>query len=475
MDKPLTITAKKCKIINMRCRVFYTLLRLQRYYPLGENIVKKVFSILIALALIISAFSATAVAFAADEVAVTEITLSPESKTLIEGKKNEFTITVTVKPSDATNKKVSFELETATDDVSVDSESGKVTVKDTVKKGEYKIIVTSQADASIKATFTLTIREGIPCDETEFWANIDDVNNEKQFTMSDKFQLGNEWTKDSETVAKVFPGINYKVKDVDEDYDEKEKYDTISVEYCTPSGDRKVESDWTMRDLTSTFNMRTSGYWLFRYVVKDSSGNILAKSPTLERYAVDRDHPIISLSSSLKTKQEEGLTEGETYSVSTSLDISDSSSTTTNYVVYKLVKGEWTQIYDSKTKEVAEGYEDNISTSGTITPLASDITKDKSPVYKIVYSVVDTEGFFGVEKSDSTEEFHPEITLFVKASEDSAKKNSVDVWKIVLYVIAGLSAVGIIVLLCIKPAKPVNEGRAVSPTDQSSDKNNKNE
>lgn len=442
---------------------------------------KKFFSLLIALALIISAFSVTAVAFAdeTETVAATSISLSNSSKTFVLGEKHEYSINVSVKPDNATDKTVTFAMKNgAVAGITLDAEKGKLTIaEDCTAAGEHEITVTSNSDNTVKATFTLKLRNKLDVDENKFLECIDDVNKEQFFAMSGEFKLGNEWMKvesgegDDKTVSAqnvrdVFVGIDYKIEG-EEGYDKDHRYDVISVESCSPSGDPKVESDWTSRSLTSTFSMRTSGWWLFRYVVKDSEGNVLAKSPILTRYAVDVDHPVVELSDTLKKKQEEGLVVGVDYSVQTSLTITDSSSTTTTYIVYKMVDGEWKQIYDSQSREVAEGYDKNISTSGTITPLASDVSADKSPVYKVVYTVVDNEGYVAVNGDKA--EFHPEMTLFVKAAESDNKTNAVDVWKIVLYVVAGLSGVGIIVLLCIKPKQKAVDNRVVDSKSNDTD------
>ena len=163
-------------------------------------------------------------------------------------------------------------------------------------------------------------------------------------------------------------------------------------------------------------------------------------------------------------KHEEGLTSGVTYTVSTSLsypDDSNSSSKTVTYVIQKKVNGEWVTIYDSVKREVTKGYESYVSTSGVITPADEDIRADKTAVYQVVYSVVDSYGFHGVADSESTVEHNPKLELFVKAPESKGGKTSaVLIWKIILYVIAGLSAVGIVVLLCIKPKQKTETPRA---------------
>ncbi|MCX4286467.1 MAG: hypothetical protein OSJ68_04125 [Clostridia bacterium] len=289
--------------------------------------------------------------------------------------------------------------------------------------------------------------------------------------MKSSFMVSNEWLKDSAKVAEVFENINYMVED-DEGYkDEKDNLDKIYIEYRTPSEDPREEKWGDAKLVTSTFSVNTSGWWTFRYLIKDKNDKELARSSSFVRYAEDLTNPVVDLSDSMKNKAKDGLTSGITYSISTSLSITDSSSTTVTYIVEKLVKGVWTKIYDSESKEVTKGYENNISTSGVITPVDNDINKDKTPVYKITYTVVDSYGYEGVSSGENQVEFHPELLLFVNAPEGTEKQaQKIEAWKIVLYVIAGLSAVGIVVLLCIKPKQATEIGTKVNYNKDSDEK-----
>ena len=292
--------------------------------------------------------------------------------------------------------------------------------------------------------------------------------------------------------------------------------DVIYVLY-TSSEPREDSKNWDKCDVSKTFSVTSIGWWSFRFAVMDGANlaekdhtldwdadvlattydnvltakeggattqELLAINYTLTSFSGDITHPVISLSSSMESKQDTGLTAGTSYTISTSLDINDAgSSTTVTYQVYKKVGSKvegadsdgWILIYNSKTKEVTEGYESFISTSGVITPSKDDISD--SPVYKIVYSVVDAYGFFGVEKAELEEgkeyvEYHPEMLLAVhKAASGNPGNKAVAAWKIVLYVIAGLSAVGIVVLLCIKPkqAQPVDTRVGADGADSSDD------
>ena len=284
--------------------------------------------------------------------------------------------------------------------------------------------------------------------------------------------------------------------------------DRIGLEYCTPSDDPRDEH-WTRVDAFKTISVQTSGWWMFRYVVVDGasedindddavlinfneklkSGEYTREDFSIKRYAADTSSPKIALSSSMETKMKDGLTVGTSYAISTSLDVTDSSSTTTTYVVYRHDgngaangddDGHWVKIYDSAaTDKVLEGGKDYIASNGAINPVSSDVTADGFYRYKVVYTVKDANGFFGVAKDEDSSgevdkdsgEFHPVLLLGVKLStKDTQNKAKMETWKIVLFVIAGLSAVGIVVLLLIKPKQAVAGDARVNNAKANSDK-----
>lgn len=280
------------------------------------------------------------------------------------------------------------------------------------------------------------------------------------------------------------------------------KNDIICVEYCSNTDDPKDEH-WSRVKASDTFSMQTSGWWMFRYVVVDGENGDITKDDAvltpyntdefkaymsekngeevteynwekfcLKRYAVDTSSPEIALSSSMKTKMADGLKVGTAYSVPTSLDITDSSSTTVTYKVYrhsgngaKTTDGdEWVLIYDSAADvKVQEGGEKYITVGGSINPISTDVTTDGNYRYMIVYTVKDANGYYAVKDDTKTNHgdydyqddetgYHPVLMLGVSLSDSGAKaKAQMEAWKIVLFVIAGLSAVGIVVLLVIKP------------------------
>lgn len=263
--------------------------------------------------------------------------------------------------------------------------------------------------------------------------------------------------------------------------------------YILHTTDPKNETkDWTPCKVSDTFSVTSNANeWSFRFAVADgikasesdklnwddvlattfdnvqkaidggeqNEETLAGMDYTIRCTAHDTTHPVVELSESMKNKMNDGLTVGTNYTISTALDIDDASSTKVYYKVYKKVgvgvedadKEGWLLIYDSKTSTVTEGYEENITTSGTIIPLAEDVTGER--IYKIVYSVFDDPGHHGVKKDDATlAEYNPILWLEVhEAPVEPQPVSPVDVWKIILYVIAGLAAAGIVVLLCIKP------------------------
>ncbi len=296
--------------------------------------------------------------------------------------------------------------------------------------------------------------------------------------------------------------------------------DYIYLFYISPSGSENEDiEDWSRCQVTGTLSLTSYGTWFFRFgVVDGEKGSVSGYSfkeedllattydkaqemidagtysdqeiederakCRLAYWTKDNTAPVIKLSTTQENKVRDGLVVGTNYSVSTSLDITDCSSTTVTYLVYKNVGKDvkeaedgWLLIFDSSksSDKVTKGYENNISTSGVITPLAEDV-RDEA-VYKIVYTVEDTYHNRGVAKAGDELEYHPEMLLRVTYAPEQAQTNArVAAWKIVLYVIAGLSAVGIVVLLCIKPKQATSDARYnasnANGQDANSDDNN---
>ena len=353
---------------------------------------------------------------------------------------------------------------------------------------------------TLKSATTFEAAEGFVFAGWKTTVAYDGSDKDALYRAGDKFAMPDhdvvveaQWEEKPES-GEVEPDYTYPVNDI------------ICLEYCTPSDDPKDEH-WTRVKATDTISLQTSGYWMFRYVVVDGEKGDVTKDenvitdyntqafkdalydePTntyhrekiaLKRFAVDTSAPEIALSSSMRTKMDDGLTVGTSYTVPTSLDITDSSSTTVTYKVYRhsgngATNGEgeeWVQIYDSAADvKVLEGGESYISIAGAINPLSSDVTAEGYYRYKVVYTVKDAAGYYAVKDASKThgsfdEEadeygYHPVLLLRVKLSDEGVKtKARMDAWKIVLFVVAGLSAVGIVVLLVVKP-KQATEGDA---------------
>lgn len=305
--------------------------------------------------------------------------------------------------------------------------------------------------------------------DSAFWA-LDDVKSiPRLHANSDSFQLNYGWLKDESKVKSVFSGINYTLKTPTEEEKDVDEYavadgsDKIYVEYCVPSRDYK--EDWSQANVGSNINVTSSGWWAFRYVAK-SGTTVLARTSRIDVYFGDENVPIINdLSSDMTKVQADGIKVGNTYTIKTNLSIKDDSSTTVSYVVFKKVNGSWTSepIYDSKTKEVVEGYEDDISTSGTITMHDYDVLGDKEPVYKITYTVTDSLGYVSNTK---------DMLIFAVAEEKEAL-TSTQIWTIVLFSIAILSLIGIVVVIFIKPKEAVAQRVAAPKKDEDANNSEK--
>ena len=148
---------------------------------------------------------------------------------------------------------------------------------------------------------------------------------------------------------------------------------------------------------------------------------------------------------------------GCSYTIPTPTLPDSTSTTTTVYNVMKKVNGEWVKIYDGETKTVTEGYEDFFK-SGVLYPAASEVSKaDDDYIYRVTYTVTDTYGHKTVKD------------LNILTTSPDLGDNTNDVWTIVLICIACAAAVGIIVLLFVKP-KDNGKGRPASAQNDTSKK-----
>ena len=276
------------------------------------------------------------------------------------------------------------------------------------------------------------------------------------------------WLTTTADVKGVFTGINFAMVS-DDDYDKTAKYDTVRLEYCT--GDPRYQDNWVNDEKTlivtdggTTFNLKLSGYVAFRYsaTYKPTADATEEKTVVTKEFVLfveDTTAPVLELGTTLSNKVTEGLTVGKAYTISTSssnVKVTDSSTYTTTYVINKLINGQYVQVYSS-VDGLSEDYEGKDIASGTITPTAEDVL-DKA-TYQVVFSAKDVNGY---KSNDLVVEFK----VNAKA-EDVEEEKKVDVVKIVLYIVAGLSLAGIVVILLIKPKKeePTRVVYTETPTD----------
>ena len=289
-------------------------------------------------------------------------------------------------------------------------------------------------------------------------------------SVVDHFKLDNSWAKDEAKVAAIFENINYHLNTDPNatEYTPLKDTDRLWYESCAYNREYKDNEKWQRHGLGSDFSV-ASGWYAFRYVVTAYSGDngsslgntsadnekyVYCRSSIFYIYFVDTTAPEVkSLNSDMRKAMEDGVKVGSKLTIKNPQNSETSAKTV--YQVFKKVDGVWDMndpIYDSSTKVVKEGYEDCISTSGVITMLESDVLPNNEPVYKIIYTITDNMGY-----TVSTLGTEFELTLFAVAVDQPV--DTMAIWQIVLYVIAGLSAVGIVVVLCIKPKDPVPEGR----------------
>lgn len=360
---------------------------------------KKIVSLILTLALLVTMCSVTTFAFAAEgdaNVFVTGVKLKTSAATRLTGEESTIMLEATVEPSTATEKGITYSVKDGKAGVTVDTD-GKITVSADAAAGEYIIVATSVGNkedgTQATAEFKLILRAEFT-DQLDNEALMTELKKDAKFAAlkweMSSFKLPQEWLKDSDLVKSIFgASMNYLVEG-NENYDKDAKYDEIYVEYCRPSESSQGKDTWDhSTKITEGISISTSGWWKFRLVVKDGTdtSKVLCKSDAFVRYAEDTTHPVVELSSDMVKKHEEGLTSGVTYTVSTSLsypDDSNSSSKTVTYVIQKKVNGEWVTIYDSVKREVTKGYEGYVSTSGVITPADEDIRADKTDRKSVV-------------------------------------------------------------------------------------------
>ena len=290
------------------------------------------------------------------------------------------------------------------------------------------------------------------------------------------------WLATEADITALFGGANF----VSADGKLKEESDKVEIQYFKPGSDRgEVAEDKDKKAgyaaAEETIDVNSVGWWSFRFVVVrphatvenagetnekttysvDYTKDIVAKSDLVSLYAQDVDNPIITLNQTrYDDYTKKGITVGTRYSVPTTLlfTMTDDGKGTSSsyisvyYVIEKLIDGNWTAIYDSSkdTKVLDDKYSDFVSASGILAGNDDVSSNSKDYNYRVKYSFKDQYGYTGVDKDGNAPEFV--LNLYVNAKKATEEEqDTAKVWQIVLYVIAGLAAVGIVVLLCIKP------------------------
>lgn len=290
------------------------------------------------------------------------------------------------------------------------------------------------------------------------------------------------WLATEADISALFGGANF----VSADGKLKEESDKVEIQYFKPGSDRgEVAEDKDKKAgyaaAEETIDVNSVGWWSFRFVVVrphatvenagetnekttysvDYTKDIVAKSDLVSLYAQDVDNPIITLNQTrYDDYTKKGITVGTRYSVPTTLlfTMTDDGKGTSSsyisvyYVIEKLIDGNWTAIYDSSkdTKVLDDKYSDFVSASGILAGNDDVSSNSKDYKYRVKYSFKDQYGYTGVDKDGNAPEFV--LNLYVNAKKATEEEqDTAKVWQIVLYVIAGLAAVGIVVLLCIKP------------------------
>ena len=290
------------------------------------------------------------------------------------------------------------------------------------------------------------------------------------------------WLATEADITALFGGANF----VSADGKLKEESDKVEIQYFKPGSDRgEVAEDKDKKAgyaaAEETIDVNSVGWWSFRFVVVrphatvenagetnekttysvDYTKDIVAKSDLVSLYAQDVDNPIITLNQTrYDDYTKKGITVGTRYSIPTTLlfTMTDDGKGTSSsyisvyYVIEKMIDGNWTAIYDSSkdTKVLDDKYSDFVSASGILAGNDDVSSNSKDYKYRVKYSFKDQYGYTGVDKDGNAPEFV--LNLYVNAKKATEEEqDTAKVWQIVLYVIAGLAAVGIVVLLCIKP------------------------
>lgn len=255
--------------------------------------------------------------------------------------------------------------------------------------------------------------------------------------------LPTDWLKDSTILTEA--------TSVDKDNNNKNNSAllTVKVLYCNPNSYFHTNDKWdeTDNDISAT----TYGVWHFRYVIVDKAGNESVQSEAITRTIVHPGtNPEIELTSTQLKVESTGIKAGSTYTIPTPTVTAVGTSATYTYQITKLVGNDYVVIYDSETSEITEGYEDFVTTAGSLVVGKNEVaSKDEAGkatyLYKVVYNAKDNYGYTSTR------------TLNVLTTKPDAEMTAFDVWETVLIVVASLAAAGIVVLLFVKPKEKTEE------------------
>lgn len=221
----------------------------------------------------------------------------------------------------------------------------------------------------------------------------------------------------------------------------------IKFEFC-PQSSYASNPEWASCDSDSDYSVTSVGQWHFRYVVEDLAGNSVT-SEIFTRTVRDTTPPTIEFSTSQRNVETSGTPVGKGYSIPAPTVTDDVGSATYYFEIFRLESGSFVKIYNSDDSVIEEKYEDILSGSArsiVLTPLDSEVaamgTTSPNYIYKVVYHATDTSGFIAEE------------TLHINTTaKDVEPVDSFVVWKWVLIGISIASAIGIVVVIFIKPKK----------------------
>lgn len=330
-------------------------------------------------------------------------------------------------------------------------ENGIATFTTTDNAGTYIAFTNVTADGACTKVKVLCFDTVAPViDNTKLAEWIQSANNGHEWYKatigaSKDLALPTDWLKDAGILAEATSA------DLDDATKNNSALLTVKVLYCNPNSYFHTSDKWDESD--NDISATTYGEWHFRYVIVDKAGNESEQSVGITRTIVHPGTaPEIELTSTQLKVETTGIKAGSTYTIPTPTVTAVGTTASYTYQITKLVGEDYVVIYDSKTGDITEGYEDFVTTAGSLVPGKNEVaTKDEAGkvvyLYKLVYTATDNYGYTNTR------------TVNVMTTKPDAEMSAFDVWETVLIVVASLAAVGIVVLLFVKPKEEVAEGR----------------